>query len=297
MPVILTRNAWITVVIAQLLSPTINGLLQRSKSRTSLRKGCSLGQLLCVHGGVHAERRTTGNTSDKRILQFGDECAAESEVNCKLPSGDDSCDGDCGSCPCEFDASGELSAPYMRTMFSQIAPWCNAQAPSTALLIGLGGGELPQYMLHRCPNMTIEAIELNQDVIDVARLYFGLAESEKLFADRLIVQHTDAITAATQKEDNSYDMVLVDCFAGGGMVPESCRSREFADGVVNLLRTSGVMLQNIWHFSPEQPEVAQQFLAAKQTYSAAFGAPVEDIEVPMPEEIRWVNILKAVKSG
>jgi len=295
MPGFLPRRPWISVVIA--LIPLVNGLLRRSNSSLSLQRHCSLGGLLCVHGSVRAVRRTDGVYSDTRLMQFGDECASETKVNCKAPIGDARCDRDCGSCPCEFDASGELTSPYMRTMFSQLAPWCNAQAPTRALSIGLGGGELPQYMLHRCPNMTVEAVELNQDVIDVARQYFGLSEAEAQFADRIFIEQADASTAVQQKQANMYDMVLVDCFAGGGVVPESCRSREFADRVVNLLRNEGVLLQNIWHYSPDHPEVAQQFEATKQSYAAAFGAPVEDLEVPMPENLRWVNILKAVKSG
>lgn len=242
---------------------------------------------------------------NRRMLRFGEECATETKVVCKGPlqTGEALCEGLCGDCPCEFDASGQLSAPYMRTMFEQLAQWCGsspASADVRALMIGLGGGELPQYLLRRCPAMSVDIVELDADVIAVARRYFGLGDSEARFGRRLAVQQADSLAAVEQRAANAssaYDAVLIDCFAGGGEVPESCRSRPLLELLRGLLKPGGVLLQNIWHYSPERPQVAEQFGETLATYQSIFPGAVEDLAVPMPPHIAWVDVLRAAAAG
>mmetsp|Transcript_100561 Transcript_100561/g.314264 ORF Transcript_100561/g.314264 Transcript_100561/m.314264 type:complete len:216 (-) Transcript_100561:101-748(-) len=210
--------------------------------------------------------------------------------------GDGKCGGGCTPCPCEFDDSiHTLSAPYMRTMFESMAPWCSSAGATQVLSIGLGGGELPQFLLRRCPNMRIETVELNEEVIHVATNFFGLGESQSAFGDRVSVEHADALAAVEERALSRYDAVLVDCFAGGGRVPETCRSRRFAEKVRGILKPSGVLLQNIWRKSPRHPEVAADFSATITTYGEVFHGAVEDLAVPMPPNLRFVDILKATK--
>lgn len=207
----------------------------------------------------------------------------------------------CGDCPCEFDAAGDLSAAYMQTMFEQLSPLCPSAATtetssSRVLMIGLGGAELPQYLLHHCPDMVIEAAEISANVINISRAYFGLAESEETFGGRIAIDHSDALAAVRSREAGEYDAVLVDCFVGSGEVPEDCRSQQFAEGVRRLLRSGGHLLQNMWHKSPGHQHVAADFREAVVTYSQVFGRRVADLSVPMPPQVRWVDILVATKT-
>jgi len=275
---------------------------------------CYLGRLLCTQNDVSVLSSFTADGSRvTRKLRFGDECATESTVTCKNPA-EWRCDGQCGGCPCDYDASAGLSAHYMQTMFEQLGPWCSAASATSVLMIGLGGGELPQHLLHHCPRMHIEAVELNRDVIAMARTYFGLGEAETRFAGRLSIEQDDALTAVKQRSltgdgssaaggqpaasgSSKYDAVLVDCFSGGGEVPESCRSRSFAETVKAILKPGGVMLQNIWHYSKMRQQVPAEFNATKATYGDVFEGGVDDLLVPMPAKIRWVDVLKATKGG
>merc|ERR1719163_1751980 len=117
-----------------------------------------------------------------------------------------------------------------------MAPWCSSA--SRVLIVGLGGGELVQELLHKCPQMKIEAVEYSADVIDVARQFFGVADSERAYPGRLTLERADAWEAIKQKKDNSYDAVVIDCFGEGGEVPETCRSRQLAEKVRNMLTPS-----------------------------------------------------------
>ncbi|OON87380.1 hypothetical protein BXO88_03655 [Oribacterium sp. C9] len=53
------------------------------------------------------------------------------------------------------------------------------------LLIGGGGFAYPKYYLEKFPNRYIDAIEISQTVIDVARGYFGLSELEEKAGEHL----------------------------------------------------------------------------------------------------------------
>lgn len=253
--------------------------------------------LVCQRGNVKVRRSNAGDPKGNLVkMQFGDECAVESIIKCKGQPGrfkDGECGGNCEDCPCYYDPTQGLSAHYMDTMFQELSPWCTSREPSRVLSIGLGGGELPQYLIHHCPHMSVEAVELNRDVIEAATLFFGIKEVEKSSGGRLKVEQGDAGQVVQLKPAGQYDAVLVDCFKGGGVVPEGCRSEAFARNVQKLLTPSGVMLQNIWHKSRGHPEVGVQFHDTVKTYREVFNGRMTDIHVPMPVNIRWVEVLKA----
>jgi len=248
---------------------------------------------VCRQNGVSMAERKNEDGTWSRSLRFGDECATETTVVCKNP---EPC-RKCGKCPCDIDAGAGLSVNYMQVMYEQLGPWC-LKADSKVLMLGLGGGELVQYLLNQCPGMHIDAVELNGDVISMARTYFGVKESESTFKGRLDIEQADALVAVGERADvasESYDAVLVDCFSGGGEVPESCRSQELAQKVKDILKTGGALLQNIWHYSPKSERVHQDFLDTKSIYSNVFDGALDDLPVPMPASVRWVDILKATK--
>lgn len=250
--------------------------------------------VICRKNGVGAVERQSENGNWARSLQFGDECATESTVVCKKNS--TNCDI-CAACPCDVDTSAGLSVPYMQLMFDQLGKTCS-QADSKVLLLGLGGGELSQYLLHQCEGMHVDAVELNREVISMARAYFGLGESEEKFKGRIAVEQADALSAVRERMANygeTYDAVFVDCFSGGGEVPQSCRSREMAEKVKSILKPGGVLLQNIWHYSKMREQVRQEFEDTKTIYRDVFDGALDDLPVPMPPKIRWVDLLRATK--
>lgn len=252
------------------------------------------GTLLCERDGV-----SVWWSNNRRLLRFGDENGVESAVHCKgtstAPSYDGLCQDHCGSCPCDYDPSFGLGSNYTRTMFAQLRSLCTCDHGTRVLSIGLGGGDLPQYLLRKCPQMQVETVELNPAVISAARDYFGLHGSEQLYNDRISVEEADALDAVERRPADMYDAVLIDCFAGGGLVPETCRSQRLAEGVNKILKPQGVLLQNIWHYSSTHAEVATDFAATKQAYQFVFAGNVDDIAVPMRKGLQWVDILKATK--
>merc|ERR1719473_1805868 len=72
----------------------------------------------------------------------------------------------------------------------------DAGVGSRLLLIGLGGGMLPQYLIEHT-ELNVDAVELNGDVIRVARAFFGLPETEK--SGQLQITQGDALPVVKSK--------------------------------------------------------------------------------------------------
>merc|ERR1719453_2019389 len=97
----------------------------------------------------------------------------------------------------------------------------------------------------------------------MAKQYFGLPQDQYLE-----VEHADATEALQQRfgtgrhaslrgkasSTRQYDVALVDCMAGSGRVPLPCRSAQFIELLHKAVRKDGLVIQNIWHYSPTAPE-------------------------------------------
>lgn len=153
---------------------------------------------------------------------------------------------DCAACPCELDLEHEPFGNYQRRMLELIEPRCKASGkePFRVFLVGLGGGALVQHILGQCPKGTVvEAVEYDPRMIEIATRFFGLNPSPGAFK----VEKGDggAAVAAHAAKGDTYDMVLVDAFAGGSHVPESCRNTAFVSNVQRMLRKGGTVLANM----------------------------------------------------
>lgn len=52
--------------------------------------------------------------------------------------------------------------------------------PVSVLLVGLGGGALAQFLRDFVPNVTVEAVELDPVVLEVAKEWFGFRPDDRL---------------------------------------------------------------------------------------------------------------------
>mmetsp|Transcript_21627 Transcript_21627/g.52754 ORF Transcript_21627/g.52754 Transcript_21627/m.52754 type:complete len:291 (+) Transcript_21627:72-944(+) len=231
------------------------------------------------------------------------EVGSETTVQCEGPV-PESCFGgeeeSCPPCPCTMDGSG-LAFSYARVMWSQVRQRCQSflrplgWKPPRFLIIGYGGGSIPGYLLENCPEGTVvESVEYNPKVIEAARRYFGSSDTKKFR-----IEHNDALPAVAQRVSAGakYDAVIVDCFTGNGAVPDHCRNQEFLGDVSLLLERNGKLLQNIWHYSPKSDEVKSQFQETLESYRRLFGATTQVLNVPMPPEFAWNDVLMGVNSG
>ena len=120
------------------------------------------------------------------------------------------------------------------------------------LLIGGGGFAYPKYYLHKYPERYIDAIEISQTVIDVAREYFGLRDLEKKAGDHLKVIVGDGnaylidLALKLRKCENSeimkYDVILNDAFVGH---KSSTLLKKSAELIKACLNEGGIYAANL----------------------------------------------------
>jgi spermidine synthase len=106
------------------------------------------------------------------------------------------------------------------------------------LIIGLGAGSIPYYLGRFLPNATIDTVELDPGVIDAAKKYFGLRETE-----RSHFIESDGRVFLNRHRD-LYDIIIVDAFTGS-YIPFHLMTKEFYRLVHDRLSPHGVAAFNI----------------------------------------------------
>ncbi len=76
-----------------------------------------------------------------------------------------------------LDAHHLLVLPYTRYMMLSLM---FLPDPKRILLIGLGAGSLVRYLSTMLPDCRIDAVDHSQEIIDLARTYFKLPETDNV---------------------------------------------------------------------------------------------------------------------
>merc|ERR1719428_567940 len=271
------------LVLLSLISGTVAHRGRQLRSNLRMASGDPMDDMpFCIFG---QRDRFGGNVQvfvqhdNVRALQFsGDGLGTQTMVKCNgdVPQ-------NCGSprlevknvnetqacdtleCPCEPDTES-LQFSYMEQMMQEVTPMCELAAvdslrppdagPFHILLVGLGGGALPEYTMQHCPKGTkMESVEFDPRVIDAATGFFGLHLHEGVNS----VENGDGGAAVEKRVQNGdkYDVVMVDAFQSAGKVPDSCKNKKFIKNVKALLRPQGKLIQQIW--SPQYEDVIQDY--------------------------------------
>jgi spermidine synthase len=107
-----------------------------------------------------------------------------------------------------------------------------------ALVIGLGGGSLVKRMWRDYPWMHIDAVELDPDVIEIARELFALPDDERI---RVIAgDGREFIETCPER----YDIVVIDAF-DDDRVPRQLTTEEFMRACRDRLTSDGVIAYNV----------------------------------------------------
>ena len=139
-------------------------------------------------------------------------------------------------------------------------------SPSRFMVLGLGGGAIVHYLLHRYPGCQITAVERSLQVIDLARSWFLLPDDPAL-----TIVHGDA-DAHIARDDTLYDMIFVDIFEPNHMSP-LLYEPEFYSRVRSRLAPDGVMAVNLWN-GEKKP-----FLKARNAVRSGCGDQVLELPV------------------
>jgi spermidine synthase len=107
-----------------------------------------------------------------------------------------------------------------------------------ALVIGLGGGSVVKRMWRDYPWMRLDVVEIDDEVVAVARELFGVPDDERI---RVITGDGRAYVDTTAER---YDIVIVDAF-DDDHVPRPLLTEEFMREARDLVAPDGVVVWNV----------------------------------------------------
>jgi spermidine synthase len=127
---------------------------------------------------------------------------------------------------------------YYPLMFAAFA---HRPDPKRILFLGLGGGTLSMAMRCYYPQVTIDNIELDPDVLAVARKYFGFVEDDRM---KVYVRDGRVQVRRLLRDKVKYDIIFADAFRGG-YIPYHLTTKEFMEDLKALLTPDGIVVSNL----------------------------------------------------
>ena len=157
----------------------------------------------------------------------------------------------------------KLVFPYVRMSMGGLL--LNSE-PKRVLMIGLGGGSIPNVLEELYPNVHIDIVEIDEAVVRVAKQYFGFSESSR---KQVHVNDARVYIKRAGLKKLQYDLIILDAFTGD-YIPEHLMTKEFLEESRALLSEGGVLVANTFstsnlydHESVTYAEVFGQFLNFK----------------------------------
>jgi spermidine synthase len=136
-----------------------------------------------------------------------------------------------------FYDSDDLVFPYSRfyALVNHFHP-----GVQRALMLGGGGFSYPKHLIEKCPGATIDVVEIDPGVEEIARRYFRLGDDP-----RMRIFHEDGRVFLNNAAGGSYDVVFIDAFGSLFSVPYQLTTREAVEHMKRVLNVRGVVIANI----------------------------------------------------
>ena len=132
-----------------------------------------------------------------------------------------------------------------------------------ALMLGGAGYTYPRDYLRSYPHASIDVVEIDPQMTELAKQHFRLIDDE-----RLTIIHEDARTFLNDAQPKAYDAVLIDVFGSLFSIPTHLTTREAVNEIRRVLKPGGVAILNL---GSAVTGPASLFLQAEfVTYQSAF---------------------------
>ena len=159
----------------------------------------------------------------------------------------------------------------------------------TALMIGGGAYSYPKDFLASHPEATLDVVEIDAELTQLAKEHFGLKDDP-----RLTIYHEDGRPFLNRTE-NLYDAIMIDAFSSSLAVPYHLTTLENVQNLERALNDDGVVIMNL--ITEIEGEGGKFLRAEYHTYKEVFPV-VHLFPVQFPESgnLRQNVMLVATKS-
>jgi len=148
-----------------------------------------------------------------------------------------------------------LELPYTRVVMTGLA-LCDD--PRRVLVVGLGGGTIPMFLRKHYPQVAIDVVDIDPEVVRVAKKFFGFREDARMRA------HAADGRRFIEQTRQPYDIIFLDAF-GPDSIPRHLATVEFLQSVRRALTPRGLVAGNVWSRSTNR-----QYDDMVRTYQEAF---------------------------
>jgi spermidine synthase len=145
----------------------------------------------------------------------------------------------------------ELTVSYTRYIMTALPL---VEKPGRLLIVGLGGASMQRYLYTLLPRATIETVELDPHIRDIAARFFFLKEDR-----RQIVRVGDG-RAFIERSKDTYDVIFLDAF-NASSIPYALTTAEFLRSVKARLADGGVVCANVWSTAPDYADMLKTYAA------------------------------------
>jgi spermidine synthase len=121
--------------------------------------------------------------------------------------------------------------------YYSLVPFLLDRPAERVLLVGLGGGTIANQIHHYHPATAIDGVEIDRQVIAIARDFFDLDPSIR------VVNQDGRVFVA--RADQRYDVVIVDAYAHQVYIPFHLVTGEFFRQVRRVLSPGGILAINV----------------------------------------------------
>jgi spermidine synthase len=156
-----------------------------------------------------------------------------------------------------------LQFEYLRHMF---ASYLFRDQQQDVLIIGLGGGGMIHFLRHIDPQVHIDAVEIDPEVVKLADQFFNVRTEGKVS-----IVTADGLKFIAQAK-KPYDVIYMDAFlkpsaeTDGTGAPLALRTRQFYEQLQSKLKPGGVVVFNL-NPHPQLPDDIRAIAEAfPQTY-------------------------------
>ncbi|XP_038650887.1 eEF1A lysine and N-terminal methyltransferase [Scyliorhinus canicula] len=123
-----------------------------------------------------------------------------------------------------------------------------ADTPFSLLVVGLGGGSLPSFIHDYFSQSTVDAIEIDPVMLEVATTWFEFSQDERMKV--ILADGLNYIRTVADSGNGSYDVIMFDVDSKDTTLGMSCPPPAFVDGsflqkVRNLLAPQGLFILNL----------------------------------------------------